>query len=82
MALIDGAVMLAPPALAMGALGRIQTVPRFVDNSSSMDIYAAKILTVSWCADHRFLDGATLARFHRQFQQYVEHPVRLLSKLK
>jgi len=78
--------VLAPPALAMGALGRLQVLPRFVNDknndSSNLQVYRAHVLTVSWCADHRFVDGATLARFHGQVRDYVEHPVRLLAELR
>jgi hypothetical protein len=38
----------------------------------------------SWihAGDHRFLDGATLARFHAAFKGYVENPVHMLVHLK
>jgi 2-oxoisovalerate dehydrogenase E2 component (dihydrolipoyl transacylase) len=79
--------VLAPPALAMGALGRVKTLPRYRRDSTTNDlltdeIYPASILTVTWAADHRFLDGATLGRFHCSFQRYVEHPVTMLARLK
>jgi 2-oxoisovalerate dehydrogenase E2 component (dihydrolipoyl transacylase) len=96
--------VLAPPALAMGAFGRIRTVPRFRphpptatgsddryntsshnknSNSSTIpDIYAAHVMSVTWAGDHRFLDGATLGRFHGRFAHYVEHPITMLSRLK
>jgi len=74
--------VLAPPALAMGALGRIRTIPRFRDDNDVSSVYAAQVLTVTWAADHRFLDGATLGRFHNAFSRYVEQPVTMLAHLK
>jgi 2-oxoisovalerate dehydrogenase E2 component (dihydrolipoyl transacylase) len=80
--------VLAPPAVAMGALGRIKTLPRYEkedeDDSSSggMKIVPAKIMTVTWAADHRFLDGASLGRFHGTFQKAVEEPYSILANLK
>lgn len=74
--------VLAPPALAMGALGRIKVVPRFRDEADVMSVYAASVLTVTWAADHRFLDGARLGRFHRSFAGYVERPITMLARLK
>lgn len=78
--------VLAPPALAMGAWGRVKTLPRYRANdddaAAAAVIYPASVLTVTWAADHRFLDGATLGRFHCRFQQYVEQPFTILAKLR
>jgi 2-oxoisovalerate dehydrogenase E2 component (dihydrolipoyl transacylase) len=79
--------VIVPPQLAMGAFGKIQRVPRFVvdksnNNNTDDQVYAASIMNVSWAGDHRFLDGATLARFHAAFKGYVENPVHMLAHLK
>ena len=83
--------VIVPPQLAMGAIGRVQTLPRFVsddtsgedaDESNLLQIQAAKVMHVSWAGDHRFLDGATLARFHTAFKKYVEQPTHMLLHLK
>jgi 2-oxoisovalerate dehydrogenase E2 component (dihydrolipoyl transacylase) len=76
--------VLAPPTLAMIALGRIQTVPRFanvVATAASPSVYAASVMTVTYAADHRYIEGATLARFHVRLAEYVQQPLTLLSKL-
>jgi 2-oxoisovalerate dehydrogenase E2 component (dihydrolipoyl transacylase) len=72
--------VLVPPQLVMGALGRIQTLPRF--NVSDDHVYKAHVMNVSYAADHRFLDGATLARFHAVVKRYVENPVLMLAHVK
>lgn len=73
--------VITSPQLAMGALGKIQRLPRFVNNNS-MDIFEARIMNVSWSGDHRWLDGALLARFSSTFKRYVEDPVFMLARLK
>jgi 2-oxoisovalerate dehydrogenase E2 component (dihydrolipoyl transacylase) len=39
-------------------------------------------MNVSWSADHRVLDGATVARFSNQWKMYIENPAVMLAKLK
>ena len=82
--------VILPPQMAMGAFGKIQRLPRFVDadNSSkggsgdTMEVVEAQVMHVSWAGDHRFLDGATLARFHAAFKRYVENPTQMLVNMK
>ena len=69
--------VLAAPQVAMGALGRLQRVPRFV-SADSLDVQAVQVAQVSWTADHRFLDGATLARFHLRFAAFLQDPTKML----
>lgn len=70
--------VLGPPMMAMGATGRIQTLPRFDKEGK---VVPMSIMHVSWVGDHRVLDGATLARFHRTFAEYVSNPVTMLASL-
>jgi 2-oxoisovalerate dehydrogenase E2 component (dihydrolipoyl transacylase) len=45
------------------------------------EIYEAQVMNVTWAGDHRFLDGATIGRFHNRFRYYVEEqPMMLLLK--
>jgi len=55
----------------IGALGRLMTLPRYNDK---MELVPRQIMNVRWVADHRHLDGATLARFSNSFKRYVENP--------
>ncbi|XP_065576579.1 lipoamide acyltransferase component of branched-chain alpha-keto acid dehydrogenase complex, mitochondrial-like [Artemia franciscana] len=71
-------VILAPE-VAIGALGTIQALPRF-DNAGN--IVKAHIMQVSWSADHRVIDGATMARFSNLWKSYLEKPSLLLLELK
>jgi 2-oxoisovalerate dehydrogenase E2 component (dihydrolipoyl transacylase) len=71
--------VIVPPQVAMGAVGKVQTLPRFDRNGN---VAAEDVMHVSWAADHRFLDGATLARFHTSFKRYVENPTLMLLRTK
>lgn len=39
------------------------------------------IMNMSWSADHRVVDGATVARFSNQWKKYIETPTAMLSKM-
>ncbi|KAI8394138.1 2-oxoacid dehydrogenases acyltransferase-domain-containing protein [Radiomyces spectabilis] len=65
--------------LAIVALGRIQKLPRF---DASGNIVAKQILPVSWSADHRVIDGATIARFGNHWKNLIENPALLASELR
>jgi len=57
----------------------VQKVPRYNDKD---ELIAVHIVNVSWSADHRVVDGATMARFSNQWKQYVENPSVLIMDLK
>ncbi len=71
--------VIAPPEVAIGACGRIQRLPRFGDNDQVVEVH---IMKVSWSADHRVLDGATVARFSNEWKRYLENPAAMLVHLK
>ena len=71
-------VILAPQ-VAIGALGKIRRVPRF---DAEDNVYAANMMSVSWSADHRVIDGATMARFSNLWKDYLENPEKMLVHLK
>jgi len=71
--------LIVPPQVGIGAMGTIQTLPRFDDAG---EVIAAKIISISWAGDHRMIDGATLARFSNLCKQYLEDPVQMLVSMK
>lgn len=71
--------VIASPQVAIGAIGKIQKLPRFDDNG---DVVASEIMAISWAADHRIIDGATVARFSNQMKSYLEDPMSMLLKLR
>ncbi|XP_069794099.1 lipoamide acyltransferase component of branched-chain alpha-keto acid dehydrogenase complex, mitochondrial [Narcine bancroftii] len=71
--------VILPPEVAIGAIGKIQILPRFNDKG---EIIKAHIMNVSWSADHRIIDGATMARFSNLWKSYLENPASMLLDLK
>ena len=61
------------------ALGRIQKLPRF--DSDETTVQPAHMMSVSLGADHRVVDGATLAGFGVQWKTLVEDPGRWVLEL-
>ncbi|KAK6013855.1 2-oxo acid dehydrogenase acyltransferase, partial [Ostertagia ostertagi] len=68
-----------PPQVAIGALGKVEKLPRYDEDDNLVPMNMFK---VSWCADHRVVDGATMARFSNRWKFYVEHPSAMLAQLK
>lgn len=62
------------PQVVIGAVGKIQKLPRFGEGNS---VIAVNLLSVSWSADHRVVDGVTMAKFSNQWKHYVENPLLL-----
>uniref|UniRef100_A0A673AYZ1 Dihydrolipoamide acetyltransferase component of pyruvate dehydrogenase complex n=1 Tax=Sphaeramia orbicularis TaxID=375764 RepID=A0A673AYZ1_9TELE len=71
--------VILPPEVAIGALGKIQVLPRF---DPSGQVVRAHIMAVSWSADHRIIDGATMCRFSNLWKDYLENPARMVLDLK
>ena len=73
-----------PPEVAIVALGRTQMLPRYPPATQAGEPVApvpTPIMKVSWAADHRIVDGATLALFCKRWQAFVEEPDRMLVHL-
>lgn len=63
------------PQVAIVALGKAQRLPRFDEQQK---IVGRTIMPISWSADHRIVDGATLARFTQKWKELVETPASSL----
>jgi 2-oxoisovalerate dehydrogenase E2 component (dihydrolipoyl transacylase) len=63
------------PQLAIVALGRAQRLPRF---DVQGQVVPQSIMPISWSADHRVVDGATIARFSQRWKHFIENPSLLL----
>lgn len=59
------------PQVAIGAVGKTTAVPRFGAND---EVVKAHIMAVSWSADHRVIDGVTMAQFSNLWKKYLENP--------
>lgn len=67
--------LILPPQVAIVGVGRIQVLPRFDENDH---VKKSSIINVSWTADHRIIDGGTIARFSNSVKMYLENPALLI----
>jgi 2-oxoisovalerate dehydrogenase E2 component (dihydrolipoyl transacylase) len=81
------------PQTTIGAFGRQQILPRYVDDNGApasakaihkghASVKPVTIMNVSWSADHRVIDGATVARFSNLWKSYLEAPMKMLAEMK
>lgn len=68
--------LILPPQVAIVGVGRIQLLPRFDENDQ---IKKASVINVSWAADHRIIDGGTIARFSNSVKAYLEKPTLFIA---
>lgn len=65
--------------VAILGMGRAQKLPRF---NESGGIVAETIGNFSWSADHRVVDGATMARMAALVRELVEVPEKMFARMK
>ncbi|KAH7723256.1 2-oxoacid dehydrogenase acyltransferase [Aphelenchoides avenae] len=68
-----------PPQVAIGAIGRIRKLPRFAEDG--ITVRPVHVINFSWAADHRVVDGATMARFSNVLKEYIENPAKMIAEL-
>ncbi|WP_372626238.1 dihydrolipoyllysine-residue acetyltransferase [Arsukibacterium sp.] len=66
------------PEVAIVALGKVQTLPRF---NAKGEVQARQLMQISWSGDHRIIDGGTIARFTNLWKQYLEQPTSMLVNM-
>ncbi|KAJ2356185.1 hypothetical protein IWW50_000233, partial [Coemansia erecta] len=78
--------VLVDSEVCIGAIGKVQRLPRFetveVDGRPVERVVPRHILVTSWSADHRVVDGATMARFAVLYKKLLEHPEIMLANMK
>lgn len=67
------------PQVAIGAIGKTKVLPRF---DASGAVVPAHIMNVSWSADHRVIDGVTMASFSNAWKALLENPQLFLLSAK
>lgn len=65
--------------VAILGIGRARKVPTFDDNDQ---VVPATIVNFSWSADHRLIDGATMAKMASLLKRYIETPALFTAKLR
>jgi 2-oxoisovalerate dehydrogenase E2 component (dihydrolipoyl transacylase) len=71
--------VISPPQVAIGAMGKMQRLPRF---DAQGGVVAQNLLQISWSADHRVVDGATMARFSEVMKECLENPVSMIARMR
>ncbi|KAM3575766.1 hypothetical protein VYU27_002385 [Nannochloropsis oceanica] len=78
---------IVPPQVAIGAVGRIQMLPRYVQASEGEVgreggpvVMPVRVMAISWAGDHRVVDGATMAKFSNLWKKYLEEPALMLAE--
>ncbi len=66
------------PEAAIVALGRARSVLH-LNPEGGVD--SRTMMSISWGADHRVVDGATLAAFSNAWKGFIEDPERMLIRL-
>jgi 2-oxoisovalerate dehydrogenase E2 component (dihydrolipoyl transacylase) len=79
--------LLVPGQVCIGGLGRSVRQPRYAraaegEGEGEEELVPMLMMPVSFNADHRIIDGATLARFVVEWKGLLEDPARLLVGLK
>lgn len=65
--------------VAILGIGKSRTVPAFAENG---EVIRKDVMNFSWSADHRVVDGATMARMAERVRGYVEEPASMLARLR
>jgi 2-oxoisovalerate dehydrogenase E2 component (dihydrolipoyl transacylase) len=65
--------------LAILGMGKMRTIPAFGPDGQ---IVAKQVVNFSWSADHRVIDGATMARAAEVVRGFVENPNSMLLHLR
>jgi 2-oxoisovalerate dehydrogenase E2 component (dihydrolipoyl transacylase) len=65
--------------VAILGVGKSRAVPVFGESGS---IESAEMTNFSWSADHRVVDGATMARMGSTVKKFIEDPARLIVQMR
>lgn len=71
--------VIVPGEVAILGIGRSRKLPVF---DEAGQVSAAEMVNFSWSADHRVVDGATMARMANVIREYIESPEKMLLKLR
>lgn len=73
------APVIVPTEVAILGVGRSRVLPVFDENGQ---VTKGEMVNFSWSADHRVIDGATMARMASKVKEYVEEPDKMLIRLR
>lgn len=73
------APVLVTSEVAILGIGKAKTVPAFNEAGA---LVKKEVMNFSWSADHRVIDGATMARMAERVRGFVEEPARMMLRLR
>ncbi len=73
------APVLVPNEVAILGVGRSRVIPAFDDRGA---LVKKEVVNFSWSADHRVVDGATMARMAERVRGYMEEPATMMARLR
>lgn len=73
------APVLVQSEVAILGIGKARTVPAFDDHDR---VVKKTVMNFSWSADHRVVDGATMARMAERVRAFVEEPALMMTRLR
>ncbi|EGE83916.2 2-oxoisovalerate dehydrogenase E2 component (dihydrolipoyl transacylase) [Blastomyces dermatitidis ATCC 18188] len=71
--------VIVPNEVAILGIGRAKTVPVFDEDGN---VVKGEKVNFSWSADHRVVDGATMARMAEKVRLYLEEPESMILALR
>jgi 2-oxoisovalerate dehydrogenase E2 component (dihydrolipoyl transacylase) len=71
--------VIVPTEVAILGVGRSRVIPAF---DEAGQVIKAETVNFSWSADHRVIDGATMARMAAKVKEYIEAPHKMLIRLR
>ena len=69
------------PQTAIIAIGKAYKSPKYTGSGSNHTWEPMDTISFSISADHRILDGATIARFSQSMKRYIENPNLMLISI-
>lgn len=73
------APVLVQSEVAILGIGKARTIPAFDDQDR---VIKKDVMNFSWSADHRVVDGATMARMGERVRAFIEEPGLMMARLR
>lgn len=73
------APVLVQSEVAILGIGKARTIPAFDDQDR---VIKKDVMNFSWSADHRVVDGATMARMGERVRSFIEEPGMMMARLR
>ena len=73
------APVLVQSEVAILGIGKVRTIPAFDDDDR---VVKKNVMNFSWSADHRVVEGATMARMAERVRTFVEEPALMMTRLR